>query len=137
MMLTAIERVIPGVSQHLVLAEVGTPLTNAFYCESRRGGCYGIEKSPFQVGPFAFSTRSAVPGLFLCGASTLSHGVAGSAISGLHAARDALGIPDAAELLDAPDGSLQLVPNGAPEPLAPAYRAPAIDASEVSSPGRS
>ncbi len=110
MMLRGAENVIPGVSRNLTFAEVGTPLTNDFYCASWRGACYGIAKTPWQVGPFAFSTRSPVRGLYLCGASTVSHGVAGGAISGLFAARDALGIGDAMELLGPPDGSLTIEP---------------------------
>src|SRR5690606_28372493 len=87
-MLRAAEHVVPGIRRHLVLAELGTPLTNDFYCASWRGACYGIAKTPAQVGPFSFSTRSPIPGLFLCGASTISHGIAGACFSGLVAARD-------------------------------------------------
>jgi all-trans-retinol 13,14-reductase len=109
-MLRALERSIPGVRSHLVFAELGTPITNDFYCETRSGGCYGIAKTPGQVGPFAFSTRAPIRGLFLCGASTLSHGVAGAAISGVFAARDLLGKSDMSECLADPDGSLRIEP---------------------------
>lgn len=109
-MLEAAEHVIPGLRDHLTFCELGTPLTNDFYCETRRGGCYGSAKTPWQVGPFAFSTRGAIPGLYLCGASTLSHGVAGAALSGLFAARDILGRSSAADCLSPPDGSLVIEP---------------------------
>ncbi len=109
-MLRAAERVIPGIRRAVRFCELGTPLTNDFYCASWRGSCYGIAKTPTQVGPFSFSTRSPIPGLFLCGASTISHGVAGACFSGLVAARDALGVADPMELLAPPDGSLVVEP---------------------------
>jgi hypothetical protein len=39
------------------------------------------------VGPLAFSPRTEFEGLYLCGASTLSHGVAGVTQSGIDAAK--------------------------------------------------
>ncbi len=109
-MLRAADQVIPGLSRRLTFAELGTPLTNDFYCASWRGACYGIAKTPWQVGPFAFQTRAPVKNLYLAGASTVSHGVAGAGISGLFAAQAALGLPDASELLALADGSLRIIP---------------------------
>jgi all-trans-retinol 13,14-reductase len=85
-MLKAVGGVIPGL--HPTFAELGTPLSNVHYCASTEGNLYGTEKSRWQVGPWAWPIRSAVPGLFLCGASTLSHGVLGATFSGLIAARE-------------------------------------------------
>lgn len=113
-MLRAADQVIPGLSRRITFAELGTPLTNDFYCASWRGACYGIAKTPWQVGPFAFATRAPVSNLYLCGASTVSHGVAGAGISGLFAAQAALGLPDASELLAPSDGSLRILPALAP-----------------------
>jgi hypothetical protein len=42
------------------------------------------------VGPLAFSPRTEFEGLYLCGASTLSHGVAGVTQSGIDAAKAVL-----------------------------------------------
>jgi phytoene dehydrogenase-like protein len=89
-MITGIAKVIPGLDRHVVFAELGTPLTNEFYCEATAGNLYGTEKSRFAVGPFAHPIRTGVAGLRLCGASTLSHGVMGAHISGLFAAKDLL-----------------------------------------------
>jgi phytoene dehydrogenase-like protein len=74
-------------SQHSTLYSLGTLLTNEHYLNATRGNLYGIEKSPTQVGPWAFSARTEFEGLFLCGASTVSHGVAGVTQSGLDAAK--------------------------------------------------
>jgi all-trans-retinol 13,14-reductase len=60
------------------------------YLNATRGNLYGIEKSPSQVGPWAFSPRTEFEGLYLCGASTLSHGVAGVTQSGIDAAKAVL-----------------------------------------------
>ena len=76
-MVRGLEKHIPGLSKHIVYYSLGTPLTNEHYLNATRGNLYGIEKSPSQVGPWAFSPRTEFEGLYLCGASTLSHGVAG------------------------------------------------------------
>lgn len=89
-MVRGLEKRIPGLSKHIVFYSLGTPLTNEHYLNATRGNLYGIEKSARQVGPWAFPARSEFGGLFLCGASTLSHGVAGVTASGLEAAKAVL-----------------------------------------------
>lgn len=85
-MLNTLERVLPGVRNHIIQAEVGTPKTNEFYINSTKGNVYGTEKTLRNVGPFAYKVSSGIEGLYLCGASTLSHGVAGATYSGVNAA---------------------------------------------------
>jgi all-trans-retinol 13,14-reductase len=114
-LVAAAERVIPGLGKSIVFRAVGTPLTNDFYCETHRGASYGIAKTPLQLGPFSFSIRTSVPGLYSVGASTLSHGVAGAATSGLMAAREILGARRIADVLGPPDGSLRVFPADRPE----------------------
>lgn len=80
------EKIIPGAKQHIVQAELGTPKTNEFYVNSTNGNVYGTEKKLSQVGPFAFKNKSEIENLYLCGASTLSHGVGGATHSGVAAA---------------------------------------------------
>jgi phytoene dehydrogenase-like protein len=89
-MVRGLEKRIPGLSKHIVYYSLGTPLTNEYYLNVTRGNLYGIDKRPSQVGPWAFSPRTEFDGLYLCGASTLSHGVAGVTASGLDAAKAAL-----------------------------------------------
>ncbi|MGE5074178.1 MAG: phytoene desaturase family protein, partial [Anaerolineae bacterium] len=89
-MVKGLEKRIPGLSKHIVFYSLGTPLTNRHYLYATRGNLYGLAKSPLQVGPGAFSPRSYFEGLYLCGASTLSHGVAGVTASGLDAAKAVL-----------------------------------------------
>jgi all-trans-retinol 13,14-reductase len=89
-MVRGLEKHVPGLSKHIVYYSLGTPLTNEHYLNATRGNLYGIEKSPSQVGPLAFSPRTEFEGLYLCGASTISHGVAGVTQSGLNAAKAVL-----------------------------------------------
>jgi hypothetical protein len=91
-MLRAADRVVPGLYERATFKDIGTPMTNIHYCAATDGNLYGTEKSRWQVGPWAWPIRSAIPGLFMCGASTLSHGVMGATFSGLVAAREILGV---------------------------------------------
>ena len=91
-MLRALEKRIPGLTEAVVFKELGTPLTNAHYLNAHQGNIYGIEKGVWQVGPLAFQIRSGIPNLYLCGQSTTSHGIGGTAGSGLSAAAAILGV---------------------------------------------
>ena len=90
-MYAGIERVVPGLRDHVVFEALGTSLTNRHYVASTEGNIYGTEKSRLQLGPFAMQPTTEIDGLFLCGASTGSHGVVGAMISGVAAACRALG----------------------------------------------
>jgi phytoene dehydrogenase-like protein len=90
-MLTALDRRVPGLKDNLVFCDLATPLTNEHYIHATRGNLYGIAKSRFQVGPGAFPIRSEIPGLYMTGSSTVSHGIAGATATGLTAARTILG----------------------------------------------
>jgi phytoene dehydrogenase-like protein len=114
-MIAAAENIIPGLSRSITFRAVGTPLTSDFYCETYRGASYGTAKTPLQVGPFSFPIRTSVPGLYCCGASTISHGVAGASASGLLAAREILGIRRVEDLVGRADGSLRIHPADQPE----------------------
>jgi len=85
-MVKSIEKVIPGVSNKIVHKELGTPITNDFFINSTNGCVYGTEKSFRQTGPFSFKAKSEIENLYLCGASILSHGVAGASYSGVQTA---------------------------------------------------
>ena len=89
-MVRGLEKRIPGLSKHIVYYSLGTPLTNEHYLNATRGNLYGIDKRPSQVGPLGFSARTEFEGLFLCGQSTTSHGVAGVTASGIGAAKAGL-----------------------------------------------
>ena len=113
-MLAAVERALPGVRGHVTFSDLGTPLTNTSYCMSTEGNLYGTEKSRWQVGPWGWPVRGTFPGLLLCGASTLSHGVMGATISGLAAASALLGVR-MRELIKRRGPDLVCVPSEHPE----------------------
>lgn len=87
-----IEKVIPNVRNHVVTAEIGTPLTNKYYINSTNGNVYGTEKTIHNIGPFAFKNKSPIKNLYLCGSSTLSHGVSGATSSGINTAANILNL---------------------------------------------
>ncbi len=84
--LNNVEKVIPGAKRHIVQAELGTPKTNGYFVNTTNGNVYGTEKSFSQIGPFGFKNKTEIKNLYLCGASTLAHGVAGAAYSGVETA---------------------------------------------------
>ncbi|WP_405574065.1 phytoene desaturase family protein [Winogradskyella sp. Asnod2-B02-A] len=111
--LRSLEKVVPGITASIVHKELGTPITNEFYINSTDGNVYGTEKSLKHIGPFAYKMKSEIENFYLCGASTVSHGVAGASYSGVQTAAAILGCrqddlikPDAAQdlrIFDAED----------------------------------
>ena len=89
--LISLEKRVPGISEHIVFKNLGTPLTNKHYINSTKGNLYGIDKTPRFAGPLAMSIKTEFEGLYMCGASTLSHGVSGATSTGLQAASQILG----------------------------------------------
>ena len=89
-MFQGLEKHVPGISKHIVYWSLGTPLTNEHYINATRGNLYGIEKSRSQSGPLGFPIDTPIEGLYMVGASTMSHGVAGATSTGLTAARKIL-----------------------------------------------
>ena len=86
-----LEKVIAGISMHVVQQELGTPLTNKYYINSTRGSVYGTEKSLKHIGPFAYKAKTEIENLYMCGASIVSHGVSGASYSGVQTAATILG----------------------------------------------
>jgi all-trans-retinol 13,14-reductase len=85
-MLSVLEKYLPGIKRSVVLRELGTPVTNKHYVRAHRGNMYGIDKGVWQAGPLGFRTHTEFKNLYLCGASTMAHGVAYSTNSGVTAA---------------------------------------------------
>ncbi|NIS63026.1 MAG: NAD(P)-binding protein [Proteobacteria bacterium] len=90
-LVTAAERYIPGLLQHLDFLEYATPLSNEYWVNAVRGGNYGPEQTPDQVGSGRFITFTAgIEGLFLAGAGTIGCGVSACVASGVLAGRKAI-----------------------------------------------
>jgi phytoene dehydrogenase-like protein len=113
-MLDGVDRIVPGLKKRATFADLGTPLTNVHYIAATEGNLYGTEKSRLHVGPFAWPVKTSIDGLFMCGASTLSHGVMGATYSGLMAAKAVLQAP-IRELLSHKAGEICCVPSEHPE----------------------
>jgi all-trans-retinol 13,14-reductase len=114
MILDDIEKVVPGLREHVVFRAIATPLTNIDYLRAGEGGMYGVEKSLRNLGPLGFPVRTRIGGLFQCGASTLASGIHGVSRSGLAAAAAVLGCKSD-ELLTATGQSLRIYPADHPE----------------------
>lgn len=114
-MIAAAEDLIPGITRAIRFRSVASPVTNDYYCETPFGAAYGTAKTPSQLGPFSFPIRSSVDGLYCCGASTISHGVIGAAVSGLVAAQQIIGAAQPEDLLGPADGSLRTYAADHPE----------------------
>lgn len=113
-MLEGIGRIVPELPSRVTFRELGTPLTNVHYVASTEGNLYGTEKSRWQIGPWAWPVKSALDGLWMCGASTVSHGVMGATVSGLFVAKGILGV-SVGELLSQRGEKVLCVPSEHPE----------------------
>jgi all-trans-retinol 13,14-reductase len=89
----AAEKYIPNLSEHLEHVEYATPLSNEYWVNAVKGGNYGPEETPDQMGPGRFSSFTAgIEGLFLVGAGTLGGGIMACVASGLLAGEKAAGL---------------------------------------------
>lgn len=91
-LLAKAERYFPGLNDHLLFVESGTPRTLERYTLNRQGAAYGFAASPEQIGPNRPGVRGVLPGLFHTGHWTRpGGGIAGVSISALLAADAVLG----------------------------------------------
>lgn len=114
-MLEAVDEAVPGLRSRVVFRELGTPLTNEHFVAATGGNLYGTEKTLGQIGPWAYQAQSEFDGLWLCGASTLSHGVMGAMLSGLDAARRILGLRRIDETLTQKSAPVRVYPSDRPQ----------------------
>ncbi len=85
-LLNSLQKVLPGIRQHIVQVELGTPMTSSFYINSTAGNAYGTEKSFKQMVASPYRTATEIENLYMCGASILAHGVGGASNSGVQTA---------------------------------------------------
>ncbi len=90
-LMNTFKRILPAVHKNIINIEVGTPITNEHYIKSTKGNVYGTEKGFMQTGPFSYKAKTEIENLYMCGASIMSHGVAGSSYSGVKTAAEILG----------------------------------------------
>lgn len=88
------ERHFPGLNDHLLLVESGSPRTLERYTLNHAGAAYGFAPTPDQIGPNRPDVRGALPGLYHTGHWTRpGGGVAGVSVSAQLAAQAILNIP--------------------------------------------
>ena len=109
-MLRSIDAYMPGLRDGIVFSELGTPMTNEYYVEATHGTMYGTEKVLRQIGPFGWQQKTPFAGLYMCGASTTGHGVAGATMSGLQVAALAAGAR-LRDFMNAEGQNLRIVPS--------------------------
>ncbi len=90
-LMNTFKRILPAVHKNIVQMEVGTPITNEYYINTTKGNVYGTEKGFMQTGPFSYKAKTEIENLYMCGASIMSHGVAGASYSGVKTAAEILG----------------------------------------------
>jgi phytoene dehydrogenase-like protein len=84
--------VIPDLREHIVHRDASTPLTQERFTLSTGGACYGLEMTLDQLGPFRPDVTTAIPGLYLAGASTKhQHGIVATLNGGAGTAGAILG----------------------------------------------
>lgn len=93
------ERHFPGLNDHLLLVESGSPRTLERYTLNHQGAAYGYAPTPDQVGPNRPGVRGALHGLYHTGHWTRpGGGVAGVSVSALLATQAILDIPKQEDL---------------------------------------
>lgn len=92
-LLAMAERYIPGLRDHILLVEGGSPATMQRYTGNHQGAAYGWEVTPDQIGPARIPNRSPIRGLYFAGHwASPGSGIYGVTVSGVQAARKVLGI---------------------------------------------
>ena len=75
-MIEGVEKIIPGLSSHIVYQEAATPITLERQTLNTEGAMYGLAATPKQIGPGRFKNRTPVKGLYLVGHYTyVAHGI--------------------------------------------------------------
>ena len=94
-LISTVEQYLPELSQHIQFIEPITPLDFERRINLVRGGIYGPELTPAQMGPGRFPDgRCGIDGLFLAGAGAMGGGVGFCLTSGVRAGRNAVSFLD-------------------------------------------
>jgi len=92
-MLKMAAQTLPGLEEHILYMEGGSPATMQRYTQNHQGAAYGWDVTPNQVGPARIQNESPILGLYFAGHwSSPGGGVYGVSVSGVQAAQKVLGI---------------------------------------------
>lgn len=91
-LLTAADKVLPGLAQAVIHQELSTPLSVEHYTGHPHGAFYGLPATPERfLAPPAIRARTPVDGLFLAGQDACLLGIIGAMMGGMAAACQVLG----------------------------------------------
>lgn len=94
-MLDKADELLPGLAEHLIFVDAGSPETMHRYTLNHKGSSYGWHVTPAQTGANRIANRSPVEGLFFAGHwSRPGGGVYGVSVSGMQVAQQVLGITE-------------------------------------------
>lgn len=94
-MLNFAELKMPGLKEHCVLVEAGSPYTLERYTLNAKGAAYGWEMTPEQSGANRLANRSPIEGLYFAGHwTTPGAGLYGVCFSGVQTAQQIVNIPN-------------------------------------------
>jgi prolycopene isomerase len=85
---------IPGLTEHVLFMEAGSPATMARYTSNHKGAAYGWDATPEQSGANRLANKSPIDGLYFAGHwTTPGAGIYGVSFSGVQTAQQILGVP--------------------------------------------
>jgi prolycopene isomerase len=92
-MLDRAEIFLPGLKDHLLYVDAGSPETMLRYTQNHQGAAYGWQVTPDQIGPGRIANQAPIGGLYFAGHwTTPGCGVYGVSVSGMQTAQQILGI---------------------------------------------
>ncbi len=98
-MLDIAEKLIPGLKNHLLYIEGGSPDTMQRYTQNHQGSAYGWDVTPAQVGPARIQNQTPIQGLYFAGHwASPGGGVYGVSVSGVQATQKVLAVEKQSQL---------------------------------------
>ncbi|MFK5951067.1 MAG: NAD(P)/FAD-dependent oxidoreductase [Methylococcales bacterium] len=98
-MLGIAEKLIPGLKNHLLYIEGGSPATMQRYTQNYQGSAYGWDVTPAQVGPARIQNQTPIQGLYFAGHwASPGGGVYGVSVSGVQATQKVLAVEKQSQL---------------------------------------
>ncbi len=98
-MLGIAEKLIPGLKNHLLYIEGGSPATMQRYTQNYQGSAYGWDVTPTQVGPARIQNQTPIQGLYFAGHwASPGGGIYGVSVSGVQATQKVLAVEKQSQL---------------------------------------
>jgi all-trans-retinol 13,14-reductase len=89
--LAELEKLLPGIHQHILHYSAQTPLTYRDYLGTPKGSIYGISMDANEAMKYIFSSKQRVENLYLTGQNLNLHGIVGVSVSAIVTCSEILG----------------------------------------------